>query len=136
MIAGNPDFRHHIVFQDEGAVAFLSKYPHVYGYVLVAPVRHLERVTGDLSEIEYVELQRIIYRVGEALRKVVRTERLYILSLGSQSGNAHIHWHVVPLPPGIPFEDQQYALLSKAEIVDLDDHQMTALAERVRKELG
>jgi len=136
IVAGNPDFTHHIVFRDDRAVAFLSKYPQVYGYVLVAPVRHLEQVTGDFSESEYLELQQIVYRVAEALRNVVPTERLYILSLGSQSGNAHIHWHVVPLPPGVPFEDQQYALLSKGEIVDLNEEEMTALAERIRNQLG
>jgi diadenosine tetraphosphate (Ap4A) HIT family hydrolase len=132
LIAGNPEFNHHVIFQDQKLVAFLSKYPQVYGYVLVAPIRHLEQVTGDLTEDEYLELQRVVYRVSEAVRRVIPTERLYILSIGSQSGNAHVHWHIVPLPPGVQFEDQQYSLLSKAEIVDVDDEAMAALAELLR----
>ena len=42
---------------------------------------------------------------------VVPTERLYLLALGSRQGNAHVHWHVAPLPPGVPYEKQQYAAL-------------------------
>jgi diadenosine tetraphosphate (Ap4A) HIT family hydrolase len=38
------------------------------------------------------------------------TERRYVLSLGSQQGNRHVHWHVVPLPPGVPYHEQQTAL--------------------------
>jgi ATP adenylyltransferase len=135
LIAGNRQFQHHIIFHDQRAVAFLSKYPQVYGYVLVAPIRHLEQVTGDLDEDEYLQLQRVVYRVGEAVRRAIPTERLYILSLGSQSGNAHVHWHVVPLPPGVRFEDQQYSLLSKDEILDLDDEEIVALAQQLRDAL-
>lgn len=34
------------------------------------------------------------------------------MSLGSQQGNRHVHWHVVPLPPGVPYEHQQFAALT------------------------
>jgi diadenosine tetraphosphate (Ap4A) HIT family hydrolase len=50
-----------------------------------------------------------VYQVGEALRRELPTERLYVMSLGSQSGNRHVHWHVAPLPPGVPYEQQQLA---------------------------
>ena len=33
------------------------------------------------------------------------------MSLGSHQGNAHVHWHVAPLPPGVPYEEQQFAAL-------------------------
>jgi diadenosine tetraphosphate (Ap4A) HIT family hydrolase len=32
---------------------------------------------------------------------------MYIFTFGSNEGNPHVHWHVVPLPPGVPYEDQQ-----------------------------
>ena len=35
-----------------------------------------------------------------------------LLSLGSQQGNRHVHWHVSPLPPGVAYEKQQLAVLS------------------------
>jgi len=33
-----------------------------------------------------------------------RQPRVYILSLGSQQGNKHVHWHSAPLPFGVPVE--------------------------------
>ena len=52
MLSGHPEYPHHIIYQDEQAVAFLNKYPILYGYVLVAPTEHREQVTGDFSMAE------------------------------------------------------------------------------------
>jgi diadenosine tetraphosphate (Ap4A) HIT family hydrolase len=113
LLAGNPEFRNRVFYEDDVAVAFLNKYPNLYGYSLVAPKQHREAVTADFERDEYLALQEIVYRVGEAVRQTVPTERLYILSLGSQQGNRHVHWHVAPLPPGVPFEEQQLAALGR-----------------------
>lgn len=61
VIAGNPEFAHHVVHEDERSIAFLNRYPPLYGYVLVAPRAHREQVTGDFSEDEYVALQRVVH---------------------------------------------------------------------------
>ena len=47
VIAGNPEYHHHIIYQDDTAVVFLNKYPVLYGYTLVAPRQHREQVTND-----------------------------------------------------------------------------------------
>ncbi len=91
LLEGNPEFRHHVFYEDDVAVAFLNRYPNLYGYALVAPKKHREAVTGDFDRDEYLALQEVVYRVGEAVRRSVPTERLYILSLGSQQGNRHVH---------------------------------------------
>lgn len=57
MLAGNLDYAHHLVYQDEHAVVFLNKYPTLDGYTLVAPRTHREQVTGDFSPAEYLQLQ-------------------------------------------------------------------------------
>jgi ATP adenylyltransferase len=133
MLAGDPAYRHHIVYEDEAHIAFLNKYPTLYGYTLVAPKAHREQVTGDFTPEEYAAIQQVIYRVAEALRQVVPTERVYILSLGSQQGNRHVHWHVAPLPPGVPFEEQQLEALGiKEGYLDLTDDEMASLAARLR----
>jgi diadenosine tetraphosphate (Ap4A) HIT family hydrolase len=122
IVAGR-DETHHIVYRDDVAIAFLNKYPTLYGYTLVAPVEHREQVTGDFFIDEYVELQRVIYRVAEALREELPTERVYILSLGSQQGNRHVHWHIAALPPGVPYQEQQFAaLLPFVTTADTTDH--------------
>lgn len=137
IVAGNPDYRHHAVYEDETAVAFLNKYPPLYGYVLVAPREHREQVTGDFSPAEYLALQRVIYRVTEAVRQVVPAERVYLLSLGSQQGNSHVHWHIAPLPPGVPFHDQQLAALSVTDrVLDLSEGEMAEVASQIRAALS
>lgn len=58
---------------------------------------------------------------------------MYTLSLGSQQGNAHLHWHVAPLPPGIPYEQQQFhARMAENGILDMDEPSQAALAQAIR----
>ncbi len=136
ILAGNPDYRHHVIYEDETAIVFLNKFPVLYGYTLVAPRKHCEHVTGDFTREEYLALQVLIYRVSEALSQVVPTERMYILSLGSQQANSHVHWHIAPLPPGVPLEEQQFdALRMEKGILTLSEEEMAALAARIRQKL-
>ena len=135
MLRGNPEFRHHVVYEDEHTVAFLQRFQTLYGYVLVAPKEHREQVTGDFTLNEYLALHACLHRVGEAVRRAVPTERLYVLSLGSQQGNRHVHWHLAPLPPGVPLERQQLAALDTDERFDLSEEELEELAERIRAEI-
>ena len=45
MVAGR-QAGNHVIYQDDSVIVFLNKYPMLYGYALVAPVTHLEHVTG------------------------------------------------------------------------------------------
>jgi diadenosine tetraphosphate (Ap4A) HIT family hydrolase len=136
LLRGNPEFAHHVFYEDSEVVAFLNKYPVLYGYSLVAPREHREAVTGDFPLATYLDVQRVVYRVAEALRSLVATERLYIMSLGSQQANSHVHWHVAPLPSGTPFEQQQFAALDRSEYLDIPDAEMEGLAARLRAVLS
>ncbi|MDQ2716646.1 MAG: HIT family protein [Chloroflexota bacterium] len=125
-----------MIYEDQTAVVFLNKYPLLYGYTLVAPREHREQATGDFTLEEYLTLQRVIYHVAEALRHMVPTERIYILTLGSQQGNRHVHWHLAPLPPGVPYEQQQTAALDLSRgLLALSDEEMASLAQALRQEL-
>src|SRR5215216_2301206 len=136
MVAGRTD-GNHIIYQGELFVAFLNKYPPLYGYVLVAPVAHKEQVTGDFTVDEYLALQRGIYQVAEAVRHTVETERVYILSLGSQQGNRHVHWHIAPLPYGVPFKQQQLASLGiENGFLDIPENECVELAKRIRQNMA
>ena len=96
IVPRDPDFPdHHIVYEDQDAIVFLTMHPTQYGYTLVAPKEHREQVAGDFTPEEYLGLQRVVHRVAEAVREEVGAERVYILSLGSKQGNAHVNWHVV-----------------------------------------
>lgn len=135
MIAGRLE-GNHVIYQNDLFIAFLNKYPTLYGYVLVAPIAHKEQVTGDFTLEEYLVLQRAVYEVAEAVRRTVAPERVYILSLGSQQGNQHVHWHIAPLPYNVPFREQQLAALSIDHgYIDISDQEMAQLAQRICQNL-
>ncbi len=136
-LKGNPNYEHFVVAETDTAIAFLAKVPTLYGYVLVAPKRHAEQVTGDFDEATYLELQNLIYRVSEGIRELLAPERVYILSLGSQAANSHVHWHVAPLPEGVPLEHQQYyALMHENGVIETTPEEMAELAENLRSAIG
>ena len=132
MVQGEVRFPENIIYEDDRALVFLDAYPRAYGYTLVAPKEHREQVTGDFMMEEYLELQRLVYRVSEAVREEVGAERMYIYTFGSNEGNSHVHWHVVPLPPGVPYDEQQgnWARWSKG-VLEIPPNEMAVLAERI-----
>ena len=132
IVARDPDYPAHILYEDERYLAFLDKFPRQYGYTLITPKQHLTQVTADFSVQEYLDLQRLVYDVCEAVREEVGAERMYILTLGSNQGNAHVHWHVVPLPPGTPYEEQQGAAVGwRAGVLKVPEEEMASLAARL-----
>ena len=120
------DGPHREVYADEICVAFLNRYPTLRGYTLVAPRRHLVDVTGD--RVLFRHLTDVVHDVAEALKRVLPVERVYLLSLGSHQGNAHVHWHVAPLPPGVPYRRQQFhALMAEHGVLEIPDPEQDAL---------
>ncbi|HXS66016.1 MAG TPA: HIT domain-containing protein [Streptosporangiaceae bacterium] len=136
ILAGDPDYPHHDVYEDAATIAFLARPAILLGYCIVAPKRHVEDWVGDMGEDEYLALQRMVHRVARAIAAVVPVERMYCLSLGSQQGNAHLHWHVAPLPPGVPYDRQQYhALMAENGVLDVDDLSQAELARAISSHL-
>lgn len=132
MLSGNPDYMHHVIAEDEDTVIFLNKHPTLRGYALVCPKAHKEDLADDLSDKEYLNLQGKVHRLSKALKKVFDAERIYVLSLGSNQGNSHLHFHVAPLPKGIPYEEQQYhALMAENGTLQTSDAEMAALAREI-----
>ena len=132
MVEGNVRFPENVIHEDDRAIVLLDGYPRAYGYTLVAPKEHREQVTGDFTVGEYLDLQRLVYRVAEAVREEVGAERMYLYTFGSNQGNAHVHWHVVPLPPGVPYEDQQGAWASWSKgVLEIPKEEMASLARRI-----
>jgi diadenosine tetraphosphate (Ap4A) HIT family hydrolase len=136
-VTDDPDYPHHLVHRDDVAIAFLAKDPPLWGHVLVAPTAHREHVTGDFGEDEYVALQRVVHRVGNAVRRAVPCDRLSVLSLGSQQLNRHVHWHIAPLPTGVRLPLQQFRAFSQVftGTIVCPPADWEALAARIRGEL-
>ena len=69
MLAGNPEYRAHLVWVDDDVVAFLARDPPLLGTTLVAPRAHREQVTADFRIEEYLALQRLVYLVARRSAK-------------------------------------------------------------------
>jgi len=136
IVAGTRD-DHRVIYRDQLCIAFLAKTPTLLGYSLLAPLDHRTSVVADFTEDEYVDLQRRVHRLGRAVSRAVPTERLYLLALGSHQGNAHVHWHIAPLPPGVPYDQQQYAALTHANgYLDIPAADESKLASRISGLMG
>ncbi|MGW4325842.1 GDSL-type esterase/lipase family protein [Nocardia sp. NPDC004573] len=136
-LEGRPGHEHHMVYDDGEHVAFLNKYPTLFGYVLVVPRRHVEDVVADLTPQQYLRLQSAVHKVARAVAAVTSPERTYLMSLGSMQGNAHVHWHVAPLPANTPYGRQQlHALYPVHGILDYTETEMADLAARIRSSLS
>ncbi|MGW5669258.1 HIT family protein [Micromonospora sp. NPDC003776] len=132
-VAGDPDYRHHLVYEDDHTIAFLARYPTLLGYCLVAPKRHLESWVHDMERPRFLRFQGIVHAVARAIAATVPTERMYSMSLGSRQGNAHLHWHLAPLPPGVPYDRQQFhAVMAENGVLRVDDEGQAALARAIR----
>jgi diadenosine tetraphosphate (Ap4A) HIT family hydrolase len=137
MLRGDPAAAHELLYDDGVHIAFLNRFPTLLGYAIVAPRRHVADVVRDLTSAEYLELQAVVHAVALAINHVLPTERTYLLSLGSMQGNAHVHWHVAPLPPGTPYGRQQYhALMAENGIISQSPEEAAALGAAIRAVLA
>ena len=136
LVSGAVKSPRHVFYEDDRAIAFLDGYPRAYGYSLVAPKEHREQVTADFTRGEYLALQSVVYGVAEAVREEVGAARMYVYTFGSNEGNAHVHWHVVPLPPGVPYEEQQGAWAGwDRGVLEIPQQEMSDLAGRVGRRM-
>ncbi|WP_068004060.1 HIT family protein [Nocardia pseudobrasiliensis] len=126
-----------IIAEDEENIAFLCRYPTLLGHVLVAPKLHREHLFRDLDEAAYLRLMSMVHRVARAVEQAVPVERSYLLSLGSQQGNSHLHLHIAPLPPDVPYREQQlHAMMAENGVLAWSREQAFALADRLRAALA
>jgi histidine triad (HIT) family protein len=135
IVAGTARRRaHEIVYEDDRVIAFLAAMPTHYGQTLVCPKRHVVDVVGGMELNEYLYLQRVVHAVGRAVARAVAPERIYIASFGSHQLNAHVHFHIHPLPYGVPVREQQMVSML-AELVgrlELTQGEWEDLGRRVR----
>ncbi|MER6723066.1 HIT family protein [Streptomyces halstedii] len=136
-LKGEPGYAHDLVYEDADHVAFLDRWPTLPGKVLVAPKAHVEDVVSGFSEDGYMRMMQAVRRVARAVEDVLEPERVYLLSLGSRQGNPHVHWHVAALPPGTPYEQQQFhALMAEHGVADVAPAQTARIATELRRRLA
>lgn len=135
IVARHADFPADILYEDALVIAFLDKHPFFPGYTLVAPRAHRVQVTADFTLDEYLAVQRRVYQIAEAVRQEMNAQRLYLLSFGRNEGNAHVHWHIAPLPRDLPYEEQGPDFFARGHL-HIPANEQAALATRLRARIG
>lgn len=72
------------------------------------PKRHIESWVHELSEPEFVRLQGVVYRVAKAIAAAVPDRADACADPGQPTGQRAPALAHCPLPPGVPFEQQQF----------------------------
>ena len=109
------------VAEDADHFAFLDIDPVAPGHVLVIPKREVDYIF-DLSDDEYVALQRFAKHVAEALKEAMPCVKVGTMVLGLEVPHAHIHL--------VPMQTEQDLNFFRGKLT-LPEEQMTDIAARI-----
>jgi len=97
--AETTDQRGHLVLVQQPAIIMLNKFPYASGHLMVAPRRHVARLS-DLSREEFHVLMEALHRTTGLLAEAFHPEGMNLgMNLGAAGGAGvadHLHWHIVP----------------------------------------
>jgi histidine triad (HIT) family protein len=69
---GDPRYEHELIASDDAHITFLSRYPTLQGYALVAPKAHMEQVVGDFGDTAFLAMMAFVRRVAQGVETVRR----------------------------------------------------------------
>lgn len=92
-----------VFYEDKKVIAHLASFPITKGHAIVVwkelvPDLHL------LGPHEYMHLMEVVENVRNALLKVCKVEKAYLMYLDETK---HVHWHIIPR-----YNEQGYTLLA------------------------
>lgn len=70
------------------------------GWLVVIPRRHVLAL-DELAPEESADLGPLLSDLTAALREVVQCEKTYVALFAEAEGFEHLHFHVIPRPPGL-----------------------------------
>jgi len=85
------------IYEDDRVIAFLDLHPQVEGHTLVVPKKQVDHI-WDLSDSDYTYLFMIAKKIGNHIRKTIKSPRVGMLVEGF--GVPHAHIHLVPIYHG------------------------------------
>lgn len=97
--AATDDRANLIVHRTAASVVVLNKFPYNNGHLLVAPHRHVGKLT-DATPAELLDMQITLQEMVAVLERTMKPDGFNIgLNLGAAAGAGlpgHLHWHIVP----------------------------------------
>jgi len=94
------------VAEDENNFAFLDIFPTAKGHTLVIPKHEVDNLF-DLSEDEYLNLQKFARKVAKAIEKTIPCNRVGVAVIGLDVPHAHIHLIPINKLSDISFEKEK-----------------------------
>jgi ATP adenylyltransferase len=95
----NEDEKNFIVRRGKTAFVILNIFPYNNGHLMVAPYRHIARISS-LKKEESLEMMELLAQAETTLRKTMKAENFNLgMNLGRAAGagfDAHLHFHLVP----------------------------------------
>lgn len=97
--ADSQDRERYVFSRSEKSIGILNRYPYNNGHLLLAPVRHIAKLS-DLTNEEQIDLMRQITSWVDRLQEMLHPEGFNVgVNLGRAAGAGlpgHLHWHIVP----------------------------------------
>ncbi len=87
-----------MIYQDDGYLAFLDKYPISYGHTLVLPRKHYERV-HQMSQTEFCGLYARVHALNHIITSRMNATASHISINDGPAANQlipHVHVHIIP----------------------------------------
>ncbi|MGP8069694.1 MAG: HIT family protein [Candidatus Bathyarchaeia archaeon] len=91
----------YIIYEDQGYVAFLDKYPISIGHTLVLPKVHFERV-NNMPQREFCALYSRVYALNQLITSTMGAAASHISINDGAAANQlipHVHVHIIPRSP-------------------------------------
>lgn len=115
------------VYEDEGYVAFLDKFPRTPGHVQIVPKKHyrwvydVEDFTGYFS---------VVKKIADGVNVALNPRLVHIITIGDEVPHAHV-W-VVPRYDN----DGHGSLIDIHKTIELSDEKMRDIAKRISSKLS
>jgi diadenosine tetraphosphate (Ap4A) HIT family hydrolase len=117
------------------AHAFNSALP---GWLVLMPRRHVTGI-ADLTDDEAGSLGTWQVRLSRALHEVFGCQKTYVAQFAEAEGFSHVHFHIVPRPPGLPRElrgPRIFQLLGATDRPHVSEDQMAQIAAALAEHLA
>jgi len=91
----------YIIYEDQGYVAFLDKYPISIGHTLVLPKTHFERV-NNMPQRDFCALYSRVYALNQLITSRMGAAASHISINDGAAANQlipHVHVHIIPRSP-------------------------------------
>jgi len=91
----------YVIYEDEGHIAFLDKYPISIGHTLVLPKAHFARV-NNMSQREFCALYSRVHALNHLITSTLGATASHISINDGAAANQlipHVHVHIIPRSP-------------------------------------